>query len=41
MKFARWVFAVAGIYGVLLIAPLYFSEGRIAVEQPPAITHPE
>ena len=41
MKFARWTFGVAGVYGVLAILPLYFLEGRIAQETPPAITHPE
>jgi len=33
MKFSRWVFNIAGIYGVISIAPLYFMEqvigGRI------------
>jgi hypothetical protein len=24
MKFAKWVFLIAGIYGVLAVAPLYF-----------------
>ncbi|HEU4627370.1 MAG TPA: hypothetical protein VFS52_21630 [Steroidobacteraceae bacterium] len=41
MKFARWVFAIAGIYGVLLMTPMYFTEARIATTDPPAITHPE
>lgn len=41
MKFAKWVFRIAGIYGILAVAPLYFSESRIARDQPPAITHPE
>jgi hypothetical protein len=41
MKFARWTFGVAGVYGVLAILPLYFLESRIAQETPPAITHPE
>ena len=41
MKVARWIFGIAGVYGVLLIAPLYFAEGRIAQSDPPAITHPE
>jgi hypothetical protein len=41
MKFARWTFGVAGVYGVLVILPLYFLEGRIAQDTPPAITHPE
>ncbi len=41
MKFARNVFLVAGIYGLLVIVPLFFLEGIIDVMQPPAITHPE
>lgn len=41
MKFARWVFIIAGIYGVIVITPLYFSEADIARDFPPAITHPE
>jgi hypothetical protein len=41
MRFARWVFVVAGLYGVVVVAPLYFLESRISQEQPPPITHPE
>ena len=41
MKFARGVFLVAGIYGVLVLAPLYYLEGWIGRQNPPAITHPE
>lgn len=41
MKFARITFRVAGIYGVLVLAPQYFMEQRIALDFPPAITHPE
>ena len=41
MKFARAVFTIAGVSGLALLAPMYFLENRIAVEQPPAITHPE
>ncbi len=41
MKFAKWVFLIAGIYGILAVAPLYFSENQIARDFPPAITHPE
>lgn len=41
MKFAKWVFRIAGIYGILAVAPLYFSEAQIARDYPPAITHPE
>jgi hypothetical protein len=32
---------VAGVYGVIVIVPMYFAEGRIGRDHPPAITHPE
>jgi len=41
VTFARRVFAAAGIYGVLVLAPQYFMEGRIGRDFPPPITHPE
>jgi len=41
MKFASWVFRIAGIYGLLVMTPQYFMEGSIARDTPPAITHPE
>jgi hypothetical protein len=41
MRFARIVFLVAGIYGLLVLSPIYFMEGAIARQTPPAITHPE
>jgi hypothetical protein len=41
MKFAKWVFLIAGVYGLIVIAPMYFSERQISHDFPPAITHPE
>lgn len=41
MKFARTVFNVAGIYGVVVLVPQYFMEARIGRDFPPPITHPE
>ena len=41
MKFARWVFAIAGVYGVITVAPLYFMEQAIGKQDPPPITHPD
>jgi hypothetical protein len=41
MKLARWIFGIAGVYGILVIAPLYFLETRIGHDTPPPITHPE
>ncbi len=40
MKFAKIVFWVAGIWGVLTLAPLYFIFNMIGRQDPPAITHP-
>lgn len=41
MKFARYTFAAAGIYGILALVPQYFLERQIAIDSPPEITHPE
>lgn len=41
MTFARRVFLMAGIYGLLVIPPQYFLEGRLGRDYPPPITHPE
>jgi hypothetical protein len=41
MRFARVVFLIAGIYGIAILTPIYFMEGKIGRETPPAITHPE
>jgi len=41
MKFARWSFLIAGIWGILVLAPLYFLEKKTGIDHPPAITHPE
>jgi hypothetical protein len=41
MRFAKIVFLVAGIYGFLVLTPIYFMENTIGRETPPAITHPE
>jgi hypothetical protein len=40
MKFAKVVFWVAGIWGLLVITPLYFMFDLIGKQDPPAITHP-
>jgi hypothetical protein len=40
MKFAKVVFWVAGVWGVLVITPLYFLFDVIGRQDPPAITHP-
>ena len=41
MKFARWSFLIAGIWGILVLSPLYFLEEKTGIDHPPAITHPE
>jgi hypothetical protein len=41
MRFAKWVFRVAGASGVLLIVPPFFLEGRTGADYPPPINHPE
>lgn len=40
MKFTKVVFWVAGIWGLLVITPLYFMFDLIGRKDPPAITHP-
>jgi hypothetical protein len=41
MKFARYAFLIAGIYGLIVLAPQYFLEAKNGQDFPPAITHPE
>ena len=40
MRFAKIVFWVAGIWGLLVITPLYFMFDLIGRNDPPPITHP-
>jgi hypothetical protein len=41
VKFAKWVYRIAGIYGLLVLAPLLFLEHAVSQNYPPTITHPE
>ena len=41
MVFARRTFLMASVYGLLVLLPMYFLEGRIGQDNPPPITHPE
>lgn len=41
VKAASIIFRVAGIYGLVVLAPQFFMEGRVARDFPPPITHPE
>jgi hypothetical protein len=36
MRFARWIFRIAGIYGIIVMAPMLFMERQIA----PGAEHP-
>lgn len=40
MKFARIVFYVAFVWGILILTPLYFMFDTIGRQDPPPITHP-
>jgi hypothetical protein len=40
MRFARWVFLVAGISGVVMISPMYFLEEQVGRYQSP-VNHAE
>jgi hypothetical protein len=41
MRFARWVFWLSGISGILLTVPPYFMEAQTGQNYPPPVTHPE
>ena len=41
MRFAKLVFLIAGIWGVVALAPLYFMEHMVGNLTPPAVNHPE
>jgi hypothetical protein len=41
MTFARRVFLIAAVYGLIVMVPQYFLENRIGRDTPPPITHAE
>jgi len=41
MRFAKIVFRIAGIYGIIVLLPQYFTEDKTGRDFPPPITHPE
>lgn len=41
MKFAKYTFYAAGIYGLIVLLPQFFLLEKIGQDYPPAITHPE
>jgi hypothetical protein len=40
MKFAKVTFWIAGIWGILVLTPLYFIFDLIGRKDPPPVTHP-
>jgi hypothetical protein len=38
---AKWIFRIAGIYGLIVLIPFFFAEDWVGRNAPPAITHPE
>ena len=41
VRFASRVFRIAAIYGLIVLVPQYFMEGKIGRDTPPPITHAE
>lgn len=41
MRFAKIVFTVAGVYGLLILVPQFFLEGKYGRDLPPPVNHPE
>ena len=41
MNFAKRLFLIAGIYGLIVLVPQFFTEAETGRDFPPAITHPE
>lgn len=41
MRFARIVFTIAGVYGLLVLVPMYFVFDLVGRQTPPPVTHPE
>lgn len=40
-RLASRIYTIAGIYGIIALAPQYFLEQQVNRDFPPAITHPE
>ena len=41
MTFAKWVFTIGGVWGVLIIGPLFFAEGAMADATGKPFSHPD
>ena len=41
MRFGRLVFGVAGVWGLLIVTPLFWLRDTIGQQYPPPVTHPD
>src|SRR5512138_1209630 len=41
MSLARRVYSIAGIYGLIVVLPLFAGVSRFSQDNPPPLTHPE
>ena len=41
MTFAKRLYLIAGVYGLIVLVPQFFMETKTGQDFPPAITHPE
>jgi hypothetical protein len=41
MRFAKYVFRSAGIWGVAIVTPLFFLYDTVGRQYPPPVTHPD
>jgi hypothetical protein len=41
VRFAKIVFLIAGVYGLIVLLPMYLLEEKTGRDFPPPITHPE
>lgn len=41
MTFAKWVFTIGGVFGLLMISPLFFLEDQMAAMGGAPLSHPE
>ena len=41
MRFAKRVFVIAGVWGLLIVPPMFFVRAEFERQYPPAATHPE
>jgi hypothetical protein len=41
MRFAKIVFLIAGVWGFVIVTPLYFMYDSIGRQYPPPLTHPD